>query len=284
MSGNKIKDRVLVAIPVINQLAYTKAAVKSLKMSQPFITLILDNGSTDGTEAWLKSMINTPDFACVRFPQNMGCSTSWNEAIRIGLCQFDCEYIFILNNDLLVKSDTLDLMLEVLKRPDVGLVSAKNVSGSLASPQDLFDLKTPDTAKVTETPDFSCFAVKRKTIEKVGLFDEAIYPAYFEDNDFHYRLKLEKLHGYCVHASVYFHYGSRTAKIDPDFKAYLDARYVKNREYFVRKWGGEPGKEKFTEPFDGNGPRSIDIDDCGYNPAEILKSIQSRVLDKGANA
>ncbi len=270
MYKNNQGAKVVVAIPVVNQVEYTIEAVKSLKMDQPFVTLIIDNGSTDGTEEWLKSMAGKPNFACIRYPKNLGCAAAWNEAIRIGLSTVGADYVFILNNDLLVKPETLDLMLKVLTWENVGLVSARDVSGELSRSLDIFDLPTPNTDKITETPDFSCFAVKRETIKKVGLFDEAFYPAYFEDNDFHYRLKLANLSGSCYHKATYFHYGSRTQTISPEFKAYLGARYVKNREYYVKKWGGEPGHETFDEAFNGHGPKTIELDDCGFDPEAIL--------------
>jgi hypothetical protein len=35
---------------------------------------------------------------------------------------------------------------------------------------------------------WSIFAINRACVDNVGFFDENFFPAYFEDNDYHYRL------------------------------------------------------------------------------------------------
>jgi len=274
MGKIKGKLKALLVIPTLNCLEYTKQTLNCLALAEPFGTMIIDNGSVDGTREWLRANIKTPNFFLFEAKQNLGVSGSWNYGIQFGLEVLGVDYIFILNNDILLLPQTLDLMLEVLKKSDVGLTSAFNVSDKTPDEKNFFELKIPEDKTLTEAPDFSCFAVNRRVIEKVGLFDEAFYPAYFEDNDYHYRMRLEGLKALKVHKALYFHFGSRTRIMDKEFREYLDARYSANREYYRSKWGGEPGQEKFKIPFNGNVPEKITLDNFGYDPEEIIKNLK----------
>jgi GT2 family glycosyltransferase len=47
----------------------------------------------------------------------------------------------------------------------------------------------PD-AMVKSNVQFSFFSIGENIVEKIGLFDEYIYPAYFEDNDYQDRIEI----------------------------------------------------------------------------------------------
>ena len=91
--------------------------------------------------------------------------------------------------------------------------------------------------------------VNSSTIEKIGWFDEKFYPAYFEDNDYHYRIRMNGFKAVKTNQALYFHFGSRTIKDDEKVKEKCNIGYAANREYYIQKWGGEPGKETFKTPF-----------------------------------
>jgi thiol-disulfide isomerase/thioredoxin len=82
--------------------------------------------------------------------------------------------------------------------------------------------------------------------EKVGDFDENLYPAYFEDNDYLYRMKLANI---MVEKSMKLVplVMRHSSSINKDPK--LNKDFIKNKNYFVDKWGGEPNREKFKKPF-----------------------------------
>jgi hypothetical protein len=90
------------------------------------------------------------------------------------------------------------------------------------------------------------------------VFDPHFFPAYFEDNDMHYRVQLayEDVHKQMIKYPNTFHTGSlemnpqvfrnsMTIKKDPK----INSGFGSNQTYFVRKWGGMPGHEKFKLPF-----------------------------------
>lgn len=99
---------------------------------------------------------------------------------------------------------------------------------------------------------FSFFGIHVKFFNQVGRFDENFWPAYYEDNDYHYRMKLIGLDAYNVTGPSYFHAGSATlGNFDFLRKMMHHHNFSKNTEYYVAKWGGMPHEEKFTRPFNG---------------------------------
>lgn len=97
---------------------------------------------------------------------------------------------------------------------------------------------------------YACFMVRASGIEKVGLFDNTLAPdyMYFEDCDHHHRGKLLGMsvasigcmsHGLCQ--SWVKKTPEQQAAHHPQFHA-AEARYI-------AKWGGKPGDETFTTPF-----------------------------------
>lgn len=86
--------------------------------------------------------------------------------------------------------------------------------------------------------------------DAVGPWDQNL-PQYFTDNDmYHQRLRLA---GYerCESNLPVIHHGSQTINSDPVKKFYNDISFPIYRNYYIAKWGGEPGHEKFSKPWNG---------------------------------
>lgn len=98
------------------------------------------------------------------------------------------------------------------------------------------------------SPDYSCFMINAKEyLDVVGLFDENFTPAYFEDNDSHYRIKLAGYEAYNCGLAKITHKGSQTQNYDKP--VVTPQMFEKNREYYKTKWGGVPGEEKHKNPY-----------------------------------
>lgn len=96
---------------------------------------------------------------------------------------------------------------------------------------------------------FSCFYLPDSVVEKVGKFDTNFHPAYFEDNDYFYRMFLKGVEHKCIKTDI-FHAGSQTLKNFSDRELNTHhTNFRKNRDYFKQKWGGLPGAEVYTSPF-----------------------------------
>ena len=237
-----------IIVPVLNCLDYTKAMLPTIKTKRAYKLILIDNGSTDNTWDFFKAQRRKNNALIKHFEQNIGVGSAWNWGIDQARMYFNSRYFLILNNDLLLHPEAIDVLIATLSPPNVVLSTATNVSGRVASPDNVLSLKIPTKKKLKEAPDFSCFMLSKEAIEKVGHFDEQFFPAYFEDNDYHYRIKLAGLKAVKTNQALYFHYGSRTIKENEEVRNKSNLGYTVNREYYKRKWGGKPGKEKFVKP------------------------------------
>lgn len=177
-------------------------------------------------------------FVVANWKENIGVSAAWNEIINATV---DFDYTVICNDDIVFSQYALrNLVRSYEDYPeDAIMVTASTV----------FDAEGP---RYVAAPDYSCFAIRPYIYrEKIGLFDENFTPAYFEDNDSHYRIKLAGYEAYRDHLSVITHKGSQTQNANPDKPVVTSQMFEKNRAYYTEKWGGWPGKEKYTTPYNG---------------------------------
>lgn len=95
------------------------------------------------------------------------------------------------------------------------------------------------------------FRLTPRAFERIGPFDESFWPAYREDNDYVWRAKVAGVPIRLVKDTASRHAGSATIARFPVSKRDQFLRTTELRDYYVRKWGGPPGRERFEEPFDG---------------------------------
>jgi GT2 family glycosyltransferase len=118
---------------------------------------------------------------------------------------------------------------------------------------------------------FALAALNREVVDKVGLFDEwSFFPAYFEDNDYFQRMKLNgispmRLPLKAMHGdSAEVEHGSITIRSDPHFKERNSQTFGINRDHYYLKWGGDPGDEYYATPWNEKVPLShIKVDLAG---------------------
>ena len=111
----------------------------------------------------------------------------------------------------------------------------------------------PDCRKDT----YNLCLYTRRSFAKLGYMDSNFWPSgYFGDNDWGYRGDLAGVRACGLRQACYFHFWSRTIHQGTGTTA---LQFERNRAYFMEKWGGLPGAEKFTHPFNAPGqPRNIE--------------------------
>jgi hypothetical protein len=169
--------------------------------------------------------------------ENVGVSAGWNSGLRYAKAE-GCTHALVCNDDIVLEPLTIRKLIDGL-----------NVGFDLISAINARDNKTDDRPRYPETPDFSCFMVNPQTfVDKFGEFDEEFTPAYFEDNDMAYRIKIGGGLYACRTDAGMFHKGSVTQNWG-GYPVVTGQMFEKNKEYYKLKWGGMPGAERFLTPF-----------------------------------
>ena len=99
-----------VIVPLYNGLPLTQAMVASLQATLPagltHEIILVDDGSTDGTRAWL-AMLSDPSFRVVLNERNLGFAAANNRGVAVARGEF----LALLNNDLVLTPGWIEPML-----------------------------------------------------------------------------------------------------------------------------------------------------------------------------
>ena len=239
---------VSVLIPVFNQLEYTLKCLQSIAdhaPTVPFEVIVADDCSTDQTEEVLADI---EGLRVVRHPENLKFLLNCNRAVDF--CQG--EYIFLLNNDTVVKEGWLDMLLAVFEdRADAGIVGSKLIypdgrlqeaggivwqDGSAWNFGRLQDADAPEYNYVREADYISGAAIMfpRQLFLDLGKFDEHFVPAYYEDTDLAFKVRQAGKKVYYQPRSVVVHFEGISHGTDET--AGLKQYQVANFEKFEAKW------------------------------------------------
>lgn len=182
---------------------------------------------------------------------------SWNYAIDRLCVHEGYDAVIVMNDDVVLRQDTGQLLAEGLLNEQFNqgydrellLLSARHSNhGDMYTDEVNWKLLHDKPAQFQPGPDFSCFCTTKKLLEVVGPFDEHFVPAYYEDNDMHRRIQLAGYEAYAY--APYWHYRSVTVRTDPERAREVGGgAQAKCRDYYISKWGGTPGNEVFSTPF-----------------------------------
>src|SRR5580692_1088366 len=108
MNRNAVAGLASVIVPCWNQLEFTRQCVTALKnhTRPPWELIVIDNGSTDGTGAYLSGVQDAAAVAVtvIANRENRG----FPAAINQGLQHARGEFLVLLNNDVVVTDAWLD--------------------------------------------------------------------------------------------------------------------------------------------------------------------------------
>jgi GT2 family glycosyltransferase/tetratricopeptide (TPR) repeat protein len=247
------QDLASIIILCCNQVDYTRLCLESVlaHTRAPYELIVVDNGSTDGTQAYLAELRSRPGpvrVDVVRNDVNHGFPAGCNQ----GLARARGRYFIFLNNDTVVTPGWLDGLVGGSLRdwPSVGLVGAvtnhapdaQGVRGDykgLDCLAEFADRRRREYAgqvlDVRRLTGF-CLLVRRDVFERIGKFDERFGVGFFDDDDLCLRSR-EAGFRLLVALDVYIHhFGSRTFKgLGINSREQLS----KNFDMFRAKWGAE---------------------------------------------
>ena len=191
-------------IPVLNRYDLLERCLQSIDYPIRHL-LIIDNGASTVQE---DMEVHVPE--CVEMttylpmPANLGVAASWNLGIKS--FPYDDRWFFA-SNDVRFNPGALE-----------GLCEARTDEITLSG---VF-------------PFWQAFSVGYEAVRRLGLFDEAFFPAYFEDNDYntranHHGVTIRKLELSLEHDN------SSTLKSDPVFQALNGDTFASNQAYYRDK-------------------------------------------------
>jgi len=243
-----------VVMPVMNLWTkYSLPCLESIKTKHDKYIIVVDNASSDITPSSARMYGKAkPYFFYRRNERNLGVSPAWNYGVA-KCFEVGCDYVLVINNDVLLHPEMIDNLVERFEKKDedVVMVTAMDIRGDLTNPTDVLTISTSAYDSVEESvhPNYSAFMINKKYWNTIGEFDEGFMPAYFEDNDSHYRIKVAGLKAITYPPALFYHYGSATQNENRMNPVVASVMFEKNRDYFRSKWGGLPSEEKFTHPF-----------------------------------
>ena len=185
---------------------------------------------------------NTPDSYCRKFeargfqisyhPHNLGLAASWNRGVK----RLEAgELLWIITQSMIFPHGYQVLVDAAQKASRWGVMSYHN---------------------------WHLMGITKEAFDLLGAFDENYYPAYYEESDWMRRKDVYNathdgevfqptVHIYCGCQGNNITYRRGVVNVapwDPNFSGKL---------YYMAKWGGDGGQERFVIPFDGKEPHSV---------------------------
>ena len=163
--------------------------------------VIVDNS---GTQSWTPTQPdNVKNLWLIRVPFGLGLVGAWNLIVK---STPHAPYWVLVNDDAHFAEGALEI---------------------IAQDADPDGLCFPHIV-----PDWSCIVLGQKVVEEVGLYDERLYPLYFDDNDYERRIRHAGLSVKRIEAIVH-HDNSSTLKAG--FELQNNKSFRKNQQLYDNK-------------------------------------------------
>ncbi|WP_028403406.1 glycosyltransferase family 2 protein [Ectobacillus panaciterrae] len=233
-----------IIILTFNGLSFTRECIFSIFQytKENYELIVIDNGSTDGTLKFLRSL---PNAKVIANQKNRGFSGGCNQGLSIA----KGENIVLLNNDTVVTEGWLTRLLWRLNHDgSIGIVGPRSniivwhqaimpVSYKSIQQMQTFASKWTKThhRQGYEVDQLSglCMVFKRSLIDVIGGLDERFFPGYYEDTDFCIRAQISEKKLWVANDVFIHHYGSSSFKLNKEMHAEI---LKESRQKFFDKW------------------------------------------------
>ena len=192
-------------IPVLNRFDLLEKSLSSIDYPIDEI-LIINNSGDDSNTHGLKEKFLNLNIRVLNLPSNMGISGSWNLGIKL------------------------------YPHAKYWVISSADTSFLPGSLEKMAQYSGPD-AFVKSDADFSFFSLGELIVITIGLFDEYIYPAYFEDNDYDDRMVQAGFESNRIKPGIAVDDsgGSQTIKSNQSYLKRNHETFSSNQSYYLKK-------------------------------------------------
>lgn len=210
-----------IGIPTINRADLLNPTLEKYLIDFPnTMILIVDNGN--------QKIIEHKRILVYRPGHNLGVAASWNYLCKQIFTILEIPYALILNDDIYLGKFEHEITECINKLREESLLVNQGT--------------------------WCSFIMPASTFGRVGEFDEGFKIAYFEDEDYSYRLKLAGTPHFSTAGLKPLKF-INSASVARD--AGLNQMFEPNRQYYTKKWGGQPKHETFKKPFNGKNADTI---------------------------
>jgi GT2 family glycosyltransferase len=208
---------VIVAVPTIVRHDLLRRLLESCDRGslRPDGYLVIDNGDMAFECAGVR--VHRP-------VKNLGVAGSWNYALRA----YPEANVVLVNDDVIMPRVAVEQMVEAA-----------------------LEHRVPTHVRLG---DFTVHMHTPGIVDIVGWYDERFWPAYYEDLDYFYRLARAGVRMVNLPIEVPGDRNGTWSRAPRRLGRQLEKGHRRNARYYRRKWGGNPGHERYLCPFDGKTP------------------------------
>ncbi|MDY5122301.1 MAG: glycosyltransferase family 2 protein [Treponema sp.] len=217
-----------------------------------FVLYVIDNKSTDDCLNKSRLLSKNCFFETKFIPNdgNYGVAKGNNQGI-IAALQDGCDYVLLCNNDIVLKEDTIKVLVDAMIPDEINLVvpkiyfydskrlwfaggKFKKIPGSIQHKgYGEIDIGRYNKQKIIDYAPTCFMMIKKEVFFNTGIMDEK-YFVYFDDTDFIYRAvhKNGNTLLYCPNTSIEHKESYSTGGVKSDFGLKY---YYRNKVYFIKK-------------------------------------------------
>ena len=241
--------QVSVIVVTLNNHVFLKLCLTSLLVntsSPSYELIVVDNGSSDGTAAYLQELASQHhQLTVIRNERNLGFAPANNQALAVARGQV----LVLLNDDTVVPPDWLSRLCDYAADPTIGLSGpVTNRAGGesqiptgyrtygefLAFARQRRDASRGELLDVAMLTMF-CVAMRRDVYAQVGPLDEQFAIGMFEDDDYARRVRDLGYRVVCAE-DVFVHHFGGTSLGKLAAAGELGSLFDANKRRFEEKW------------------------------------------------
>lgn len=192
---------VSIIIPTWNGRQWINACLQAIGNEPANEIIVVDNGSSDGTPEVIAR--DAPRVRLLRLPRNLGFAAAVNRGLRAA----HGDVLILINQDVVVQPGCLSTLVQRLYETGSAIAGCKllypdgrtiqHAGGVITYPRAVpdhhgygqLDDGRWDAVTQVDYVTGAVFAMPRAVWEALGEFDEAFYPAYYEEVDYCFRAR-----------------------------------------------------------------------------------------------